>query len=298
MKHLYNIDRLRVLSALGVVWFHTEGLPGRSYAYAGLPIFIMTYFMFIANAKSRDFSYLLNRKFKRIIIPWFFWSVVYGLVIVIKSILKKESCFESHMFLVGPSLHLWYLPYVFLLGALVLLIKNYVRYSFIFYYTISNLIFAFLLILTPLISRSFDLWTPFPQWLFGLSSVLMGLIAGFILMENNKYKFLIFLPLLLFLISILLNLKLGLGVRVTHVTAFTLFVLAFCFVGYETNLFERFLSSLTYGIYLVHPLIISIFNYMGFNSKVNIFVYLILVFMVSGILTYFLRKNKYTMRFI
>lgn len=40
MKVRQDIEILRVLSAFGIVWFHS-GAPGRAFAYSGLVIFII-----------------------------------------------------------------------------------------------------------------------------------------------------------------------------------------------------------------------------------------------------------------
>ncbi|OHB66936.1 MAG: hypothetical protein A2Y77_18340 [Planctomycetes bacterium RBG_13_62_9] len=74
-----SIDRLRILAAIGIVWFHTKGAPGRQIAYAGLPIFLLIWFSLVASRDPlpcvRDF---LRRAWDRLLAPWLFWSVVYA----------------------------------------------------------------------------------------------------------------------------------------------------------------------------------------------------------------------------
>jgi len=48
-ERIVSIDGLRILAAVGIVWFHTDGAPFRQIAYVGLPVFLLIFFSLIPN---------------------------------------------------------------------------------------------------------------------------------------------------------------------------------------------------------------------------------------------------------
>ena len=118
-----NIERLRILAAFGIVWFHTEDALWRSVGYAGLPIFLMVFCSLIAlKQKPDDISYFTMKRAGRLLKPWLFWSIVYLCFKIFKRALYGEDVFgffTGHMFISGTSIHLWYLPYAFLVALFI-----------------------------------------------------------------------------------------------------------------------------------------------------------------------------------
>lgn len=120
-----NIDRLRILAAIGIVWFHTENAPYRHIAYAGLPVFLLIFCSLLTSQGWRGTTAeFLKRRWHRLLKPWLFWSAVYGLCRLANALhtgdaMSLRQMLSAETLLAGPSIHLWYLPYAFLVGAVI-----------------------------------------------------------------------------------------------------------------------------------------------------------------------------------
>jgi hypothetical protein len=107
-----NVDRLRLLALADIISFHARG----EHLIAtglGLPTFLL--FTIALNARPHagvSSGKFIRRKVAAFLIPWALWSIVYGLVQTIGHIAHHEPPFEWFqpvMFLLGTSTHLWYL---------------------------------------------------------------------------------------------------------------------------------------------------------------------------------------------
>jgi len=86
VERIANIDRLRIVAAVGIVWFHTMGAPYRRIGYTGLPIFLLVFFSLILRSTHADSTaQFLKRRWDRLMVPWLFWSIVYGLCRSVKA---------------------------------------------------------------------------------------------------------------------------------------------------------------------------------------------------------------------
>jgi len=119
----YNVDRLRILATFGIVWFHTVGIPGRHVAYAGLAIFIMLSFAYVTlRSPMATSAAILSERFKRLLLPWAFWWLIYLAAKMGKSVLSNtpfSADIDLGWILAGPSIHLWYLPFAFVMTMIV-----------------------------------------------------------------------------------------------------------------------------------------------------------------------------------
>jgi peptidoglycan/LPS O-acetylase OafA/YrhL len=130
LQRVAGIDLLRIIAAVGIIWFHTDGAPYAQIGYAGLPAFLLIYFSLVTKQSqahaTREF---LRRRWARLLKPWLFWSIVYGTCRVIKAAYTGDFSSLEHMLFVGTlfigtSIHLWYLPYAFLSGLLIYLLNR------------------------------------------------------------------------------------------------------------------------------------------------------------------------------
>lgn len=107
-----NIELLRILSALGIVWYHS-GAVGGQIAYAGLVVFAIIS-MYLAGKSRNPQAGTPHARVVRLLRPWAIWFFIYGLINVMGHRLPIHS--EHGMIggiLCGPSLHLWYMPFIF-----------------------------------------------------------------------------------------------------------------------------------------------------------------------------------------
>ncbi|MCI5135333.1 MAG: hypothetical protein D3920_09740 [Candidatus Electrothrix sp. AW2] len=115
MNIRYDIELFRVISSFGIVWLHSKMNFGGEIAYSGLIYFVVVS-SYLSFSSVRE-KYIANRA-KRLLIPFFSWYVIYAVI----RIIKGENIFPENytiysIILASPSVHLWYLPFVFLFSV-------------------------------------------------------------------------------------------------------------------------------------------------------------------------------------
>lgn len=296
-QRIANIEYLRILAAFGITWFHTQNAIGRSIGYIGLPVFLIIFSSLSArNLDSESLLWYARRKAHRLLKPWLFWSIIYiGYKVLKQSILHTEisESFSYSMLLTGSSLHLWYLPFAFVMAIVINLLQRCtMNISSLVTIVIMAIFGIVFLSLSSIVLFSISLPIPLPQWIFGLPSIPLGFAVGKInsSIPGRLQKFLYF-------IIILTTCATGISlycfgyrfVIMQYILGLILVCIAFIWNG-KWNPFLEKCASLTFGIYLIHPLINSILSYLV-KSALNTWLMLILVFLISSLVTMFLQKT-------
>lgn len=153
-----DIELLRIVSAFGIVWFHS-GAPGQDIAYAGIVFFaaVSGYFAVLSRR-----SHPISARARRLLYPYAAWWIVYALLDMRHGVVPGWQTI-----LVGSAIHLWYLPFIFFCLVTVDRIKPVLRTA--------ALPAAFVLIGTAPYWRQFSPPDPFAQYLHALPAVLMGI---------------------------------------------------------------------------------------------------------------------------
>jgi peptidoglycan/LPS O-acetylase OafA/YrhL len=109
-------DLARFAGALAILWFHARG-PGSWVGQLAMPVFfVLLGWYALASARTQPFARFAGRRFRRLMLPWFVWSAVYGALSVVKALTAGQPPFaflEPWMLLSGTALHLWFLPFAF-----------------------------------------------------------------------------------------------------------------------------------------------------------------------------------------
>lgn len=256
---------MRVLAALGIVWFHTDGAPYRQIGYAGLPVFLLIFFSLITSRSGADPTVaFLKRRWNRLLKPWLFWSLLYGVVRLAKgACLGGQDSFREMLSyetaLAGTHVHLWYLPFAFVSGFLVYLFNRQTL-------RLNDAVVVFAATGAGLLMLTVDavglstchLMSPLPQWGFGLAAVPLGFAIGRSLMVPSYWRqrfFLAAISLMTLVTSLVLTAFCHASSVVLYSLAVMLVSLAYCWRT-NGNAVVTALASLTFGVYLVHPLII------------------------------------------
>ncbi len=289
-EKLFNIERLRVLAAIGIVWFHTGQLPGRSIGYAGLPIFILIFFMLIGMKGYEATGTFFNKKFRRLIIPWLIWSAIYLVYQIGKFLIKKESVLEPYMLITGPALHLWYLPYAFGLAMVSNQLQKTVSFDSRKFMLLSGIAVTFILCLVvSVLCNEYSFRPPLSQWLYGLTACPAGWTIGRILSSNDsqKSKLLVFFFCLTLSAGCLILTFLGYDfLGVSYIVGFFLFGLAIVLPNWKKGDVLVRWAPLTFGIYLIHPLINGALSLVLPQLVTNGFLEVILIVILSALATW------------
>lgn len=275
MKKRQEIELLRIVSAFGVVWFHTS-LIGKDISYSGLIVFLIISMYFSSKANSTH-NQLLNRSI-RLLLIWIVWFVFYGLI---NLILKKPFVDLSNgLFsgiLAGTSIHLWYIPFILIMVTVFDFIKKYLNGVKLAYIC---------LLLTLLMFGTAEYWrnpssslgAPYGQYLHATCAVLIGVFIG------NSHD----LPKLFLTCSIVLILlttalvalsfqSLGLPYLIGTAIA-ALVLLPEWRINPKINV--NSLSECTLGIYLSHPFWVLVLYKIGIEDN---FYFPFFVFSLSAI---------------
>jgi peptidoglycan/LPS O-acetylase OafA/YrhL len=169
-----DIELLRIVSAFGIVWFHSEA-PGGPTAYAGLIVFlVLSTYLARRTSDPPRLSSIQNRA-RRLLVPWAVWFLAYGAL----NVARGDAFLDTRVGVVpavmsGTSIHLWYLPFVFLcLNAVDLLNAHVASRTAAWFFGAS----ALALTAAAPIWRPITLALPYPnlQWADALAPVAFGL---------------------------------------------------------------------------------------------------------------------------
>ncbi len=109
-----TLDHARLVAAAGIVIFHS-GAPGAALGYAALPFFLMLLTGLAWGAAERQsFQPFAQDRLHRLLLPWVIWSAVYAALKLAEAALTGRPAaaeFAPWMWLAGPAIHLWFLPF-------------------------------------------------------------------------------------------------------------------------------------------------------------------------------------------
>jgi hypothetical protein len=266
LEQIASVDLLRILAAVGIVWFHTDGAPYRQIGYAGLPMFLLIFFSLVAKqGRATTTAGFLRRRWDRLLKPWLFWSAVYGLCRLAKAICTTDlsslgGMLSLETFLAGTCIHLWYLPYAFASGALVYVLNS--QTSRVNNATVvvgATLVGVLVLAACAMDMPRRVLMRPLPQWEFGLAAIPLGFAIGRCATIPSRQMRGLLLSMIFgtTLAGCAMLVSLGFASSaIPYGLATALVCLAYLWHARGTG-FVAALAPLTLGIYLIHPLVIQ-----------------------------------------
>lgn len=125
------LDACRFLAIIGVIWVHTpesELLHGSySLGFFGVPFFIMCAVLLtmqgVRRSPSRSLVEYTGTRFRRLYIPFLIWTALYLLMIDAKHRFlsgQPPVKFSFWLLIAGSTHHLWFLPYILIVGTAAL----------------------------------------------------------------------------------------------------------------------------------------------------------------------------------
>jgi hypothetical protein len=270
MNYRLDIELFRIISAFGIVWFHSH-LEGGDVGYAGL-----IYFTILSLYLSGDGRDVIHR-LKRLMLPWLFWCLFYGFInlLIAKPFIDTNNGLLAGI-LTGPRIHLWYIPFICITLISFDLIKKNISVLLIGY---ASALIAFISLITVFLWRdpANSLGTPWAQHFHAFPAIFIG--ASFWAFERVESMFrIVFMLLLLSAAAINLNIS---GVGVTYIIGIALFCpILFLPPWLKCPYKITKISNLTLGIYLLHPFVFMVFFKLHFYPG---FYLPIAVFIISGL---------------
>ncbi|UCC98569.1 MAG: acyltransferase [Phycisphaerales bacterium] len=308
LHRIANIERLRVLSVCAVVSLHTHSWFPHSPAFTGLIILLLVLCVFVVNRpEPYEFTFLVRQKGERLLKPWLFWSVVYGALRLAKVIYMDvpfSEVFSATMFLTGTRIHLWFLPFGFVAAILLgLLYPRITKVSDVFGIVTVALVGALCVLGCAILQSRVSLPTPLIQWTLGLPAIPLGLAIGRAnVLPNHKDRrnlyLLIVLSIAVAYVAYTALTGLQYSIWFDHGSKYTIryctAVAVVCSALHWQGRMDRVsktLGPLSYGIYLVHPLIIIVIYRTGILEG-HPLALLCLILAASILITFVLKKTQ------
>lgn len=311
-----NIERLRFFSAFAVASFHTHDWFPRSIGVVGFIILLLSYCAFVVNKpEPYGIAKVARRKARRLLKPWLFWSIIYGGLGLAKMVYENLSfsdVFSPTMLLTGTRTHLWFLPFAFVAALFLASIHRRIvgipdSYTIITAISIGALCIFGCSIIQSQFHHSTQLaqWIqglPLPQWILGLPAIPLGFAIGRIKIlqrteDRKKYFMFVILSTMAACVGCIVFDRLSHGIWLNYSSKYAIRYFAsmviFCSALHwrgKLDLVSANLASLSYGIYLVHPLVLVPLYQFGIAIQHPLLL-LFLVLSISSLITFILKKT-------
>jgi surface polysaccharide O-acyltransferase-like enzyme len=275
MSRRADIEILRLVACFLIVCYHS-GADGHRYAYSGLIIFIIISMLFLGNTR-HPFKTEIKTKAEKIIMPWLFWLVAYGAF----NILTNRPIFDGsgnifEKILSGTSIHLWFMPFLFLSHAGINILKRMASSQTVSYFSI---LFASLCLISAGMWRTPSLhWaTPWPQYAQAFSAIFIGIFFSTINDISKTGR----------IAATAIQIPgIGISYLIGIIFGFLLKLSPFREKEASTNL--RTFSNLTLGIYFIHILVFAFILKVNQNIGGNMLG--VLSFIVAAAIVYISKK--------
>lgn len=257
--HRSALDVLRVAACFGIVWFHTQA-PGAVIGYAGLPALIALSVALSSPPNSRTpFGEIVRKRAQRLLLPWIFWCGIYSAKQVAAAAVQRSDMseeFQWWMLLTGPSIHLWFLPYIFVATLMASWWRS-LKLPELFALTaaLAGLSAAFLL--CSYWQSAYSLTRPLAQWSFGLPAIFVGLALPNVRDQKPRFTGAAAAVLTILTVSLACWLIDWRDLIIPYLVGTAAVAGAWvsqCRLG--PNM--AWLGEMSYGVYLIHPLVISV----------------------------------------
>ena len=179
LDHRSSLDIARIGAAFGVVVSHVQASERDWVGHLSLALFLILTAVLAAQSYLRKGSYSVRSRFWRLMLPWLVWCGFYWLVELDVSDRTDIFVWPQNPWTLfsGPSIHLWFLPFVMVAAFMVQPLGRFVTSPRRLLLALGGLVAlsvpAFWLHLNPAIPM------PVEQWLFGVPLYVCGLLLGF-----------------------------------------------------------------------------------------------------------------------
>jgi surface polysaccharide O-acyltransferase-like enzyme len=181
-----SVDLARFVAAFGILWDHSRA-PYADVGYTALALFlVLTSFLAMGSFERSDGKAFWFARAKRIALPWLVWCVFYR--IVYEVVMKEPHGLldEPGSLLIGPFIHLWFLPFVMIALVMIPWISRFIDRVERLY--LASVILAIVSLPLGLLHAELDPtgWffgsdgfpQPLPQWFFSLPLFWFGAILA------------------------------------------------------------------------------------------------------------------------
>ncbi|SEP56390.1 Surface polysaccharide O-acyltransferase, integral membrane enzyme [Thalassovita taeanensis] len=249
-KKRQSLELLRFLAMIFIVMGHLGGT-GAQLGNTALSLFILlSVALSGASVARHGFRRFAISRLQRILVPWLIWCGIYlALFTLLDGPAATFRLTNPLSLLIGPALHLWFLPFMLLVSPLIYVIALVPR-------TIAAQAALWIICsITACVALYLYLTAELPQPLIQWSSVFPTLLYGLLRGRGTPIYYASFL---VFICAI----GVGMGAELPIVYLTLAVILFEVFMGLHINAtWPSRLGSTAFGIYLVHPAFIVFFTH-------------------------------------
>jgi peptidoglycan/LPS O-acetylase OafA/YrhL len=180
VQHRQGIDLARFIAAFAVVAAHVFAAENGWIGHLAVAAFlILAALLAVQSLQRAGEVYDWARRAPRILVPWLFWCAVYKIVLVKVTDGPEKFALltDPWSLLVGPFIHLWFLPFVLVASLCVQPVGR--RVQSVRDIMLGSAVLAVLGVAAFWVSDTAGFPMPLPQWISSLPSFGYGLLAGF-----------------------------------------------------------------------------------------------------------------------
>jgi surface polysaccharide O-acyltransferase-like enzyme len=253
-----DIEALRIISALGIVWFHAEA-PGGDIAYAGLVVFLILS-AYLSKGPDRTEGATFKRV-QRLLVPWLVWFAIFACGNMLTGVPVFRNQGPVGAVLAGPSYHLWYMPFIFLCLVSLNALKARVSQLTMMYASCALVVLAL---------ASSPLWL---AWSNRAEAPVAGYMQGAVAVSFGVFlSYASFLPeVWRRLIIVAMALAAGYFLYAAYAVGMLIgLLLTLDWLKLPPSINLTALSSCTLGIYFIHPLFLRFLPHLFTTTAVKL----------------------------
>lgn len=172
------LDLARFIAAFGVVVSHVQAASRDWVGHLSLALFLILTAVLAIGSLQKSGSYSMAARFWRLMVPWLVWCVFYWLVDYDVSDRAEFFVWPQNPWTIfsGPSIHLWFLPFVMVAGFAVQPVGRYVTSPSRLVWALGSAVALGLPAFWGHLSAGLP--QPIEQWLFAAPVYLFALLFG------------------------------------------------------------------------------------------------------------------------
>ena len=287
-------DYLRIIAAIGLVYYHALGEPGKYVGSTSLGVFLLLSFQQLAQPVS--LKVFITRRSLRLVLPWLGWWVIYAAARawIEHGFSGLRSASSLLAVMDWPASHLWYLPFILVATATMLAIRPLVRRVPLGWrWAVGGVVGLTLMTMVPLAPL---LLPTKPILIYAIPSVGFGLAYSYALRYRGPGRLRRFLAVsAVMAVAAVIAWTEGLTGEVALAYLLGGIIILPCALTVKRSPRITRLSVLTLGVYLAHPLCFRIADKLGamVGLKMGLPGYLLAGTVGAALLTYFMRRIPY-----
>lgn len=253
-----SIEILRIVACLGIVWFHCKA-PYAEVGYAGLPVFVAISVALTTASKFSESPLVgIRKRARRLLGPWILCSLAYAtwrLIGNVRAGRETFATFDSSMLTAGGAIHLWYLPFIFLVTCITTFCRPSLHFRQ-FKSIAIGLAAAAIILCSWGVSQEW-LLQPFDSWLFCVPAIFIGFALPTMNDLGERTRRVLILSACVSL-ACLISSILGYRSAVIPYSLGTITLSIAWVAPFAASAQLKRIAGMTFEVYLMHPMLLSL----------------------------------------